>query len=530
MLNFLKDLKYVPLKSMIISVLVAFSLAIVTIGIVVAQDKEPVQIAQDKEPVQVEQTEDAVSVAVETEENVEMQQTLVSETDANQNTLKQAFEKQKSDFSFSFSAVARGLLGIVVLIFIAFLLSNNKRSINWKTVFIALCVQILLAVCILYVPFIRIIFEFGGKVFVKILYFTKNGSTFLFGNFVDVKSYGYIFALQVLPTIIFFSALTSLLFYLGVIQVVVKGMAWCMTKTMKLSGIESLSLAGNIFLGQTEAPLLVKAYLPKVNSAELFTIMSGGMATMAGGVLAAYIGMLGGDDPVMRAEFAKHLLSASVMAAPGVVVMSKIIMPPTEPVNPDITVSKEKVGSNILDAFSNGATEGLKLAVNVAGMLLTFIAMIAIINYILGGLIGNWTGLNEQITILSNGQFQQLSLQFILAYACAPLMWLIGAPSSDIFLLGQLLGEKTIINEFIGYASLQQMKVNALLSSPKSVIIGTYLLCGFANFSSIGIQIGGIGSLAPNKRTELSRLGIRALTAAAMTALLSATIIAAIWN
>jgi CNT family concentrative nucleoside transporter len=247
-------------------------------------------------------------------------------------------------------------------------------------------------------------------------------------------------------------------------------------------------------------------------------------------VLAAYIGLLGGDDPVLRAEFAKHLLSASVMAAPGVVVMSKIILPQTEPVNSDLTVSKEKVGSNILDAFSNGTAEGVKLAVNVAGMLLTFIAFIALVNYVLGGLIGNWTGWNEHINALSHGQFPQLSLQFILAYACAPLMWIIGAPSSDIFLLGQLLGEKTIINEFIGYASLQNMKVNGLLSSHRSVIIGTYLLCGFANFSSIGIQIGGIGSLAPNKRGDLSKLGIKALIAAAMTALLSATIIAAIWN
>ena len=435
-------------------------------------------------------------------------------------------------FSFleEFTPIARGLLGIVVLLAIAFLLSKNRKAINWKTVLIALGLQILLAVCILYVPFVRIIFEVAGKMFVKILDFTRDGSEFLFGSMLDTHSYGYIFALQVLPTIIFFSAITSLLFYLGVVQVIVKGMAWCMTKTMKLSGVESLSLAGNIFLGQTEAPLLVKAYLPKVNASELFMIMSGGMATMAGGVLAAYIGLLGGDDPVMRAEFAKHLLSASVMAAPGVVVMSKIIMPQTEPVNPDLTVSKEKVGSNILDAFSNGTTEGLKLAVNVAGMLLTFIAFIALVNYVLGGMIGNWTGLNEQINVLSHGQFSQLSLQFILAYACAPLMWLIGVPSSDIFLLGQLLGEKTIINEFIGYASLNNMKINAMLSSPKSVIIGTYLLCGFANFASIGIQIGGIGSLAPNKRGDLSRLGLKALIAAAMTALLSATIIAAIWN
>ncbi|MCL2511104.1 MAG: Na+ dependent nucleoside transporter [Bacteroidales bacterium] len=501
MFNFLKDLKYVPLKSVMVSTLVIFSLALVTIGFVVAQD----EVFAQAEPL-----EETTLVVVGIDENVETQLT--------------------TTFSFSVVGAGRGLLGIAVLIFIAYLLSSNRKAINWRTVFIALGLQILLAVCILYVPFIRIIFEIAGKVFVKILDFTKDGSVFLFGtSLFDVESFGYIFALQVLPTIIFFSALTSLLFYLGVIQFVVKGIAWCMTKTMKLSGVEGLSLAGNIFLGQTETPLLVKAYLPKVNASELFIIMSGGMATMAGGVLAAYIGMLGGDDSILRAEFAKHLLSASVMAVSGVVVMAKIILPQTEPVNPDLTVSKEKVGSNILDAFSNGTAEGIKLAVNVAGMLLTFIAVIAFVNFILGVLIGNWTGLNEHICALSNGQFPQLSLQFILAYACAPLIWLIGAPTADIFLLGQLLGEKTIINEFVGYASLNYMKLNEMLS-PKSIIIGTYLLCGFANFASIGIQIGGIGSLAPNKRNDLSRLGIKALIAAAMTALLSATIIAAIWN
>ena len=515
MFGFIKGLKCIPLKSVILSALAVFFLALVTVGFVIAQNGTFVQ-------------EEQVTIAIENK--VETERTIAFESGTSNNELKQAITDGRLGFTFSLVSLGRGLLGIVVLLIIAYLLSSNRKAINWRTVFIALGLQILLAICILYVPFIRIIFEVAGKVFVKILDFTKDGSQFLFGSLVDAKSLGFLFAFQVLPTIIFFSALTSLLFYLGVIQVVVKGIAWCMTKTMKLSGVEGLSLAGNIFLGQTETPLLVKAYLPKITASELFILMSGGMATMAGGVLAAYIGMLGGDDPVMRAEFAKHLLSASVMAVSGVIVISKILLPETESVNQDLTVSKEKVGNNVLDAFSNGTTEGIKLAVNVAGMLLTFIAMIALCNYILGGLIGNWTGLNEHINALSNGQFSQLSLQFILAYACAPLMWLIGAPSSDIFLLGQLLGEKTIINEFIGYASLNNMKINAMLSSPKSVIIGTYLLCGFANFASIGIQIGGIGSLAPNKRNDLSRLGLKALTAAAMTALLSATIIAAIWN
>ncbi|MDR0363704.1 MAG: Na+ dependent nucleoside transporter [Bacteroidales bacterium] len=515
MFRFLNDLKYVPFKKFLTFSLILFSTAIITTGIVVAQNS-----LNEKE-----ETEAMIEQIEHYAEPYEPTGTAVREETLTVDDLREQIK-----FSFSITSILRGLLGIAALLLIAFLLSGNRKAINWKTVITALIIQIVLAICILYVPFIRIIFEYGGKIFVKILDFTKEGSIFLFGDFMDSSKFNYIFALQVLPTIIFFSAITSLLFYLGVIQWVVKGVAWLMTRTMKLSGVEGLSLAGNIFLGQTEAPLLVKAYLSKVNASELFIIMSGGMATMAGGVLAAYIGLLGGDDPVMRTEFAKHLLSASVMAAPGVIVISKIMMPQTEPVSKDLTVSKEKVGANILDAFSNGTSEGVKLAVNVAGMLLTFIALIALVNYILGGLIGNWTGLNEYINILSKGQFTQLSLQFILAYACSPLMWLIGAPSSDIFYLGQLLGEKTIINEFVGYASLEDMKTNGLLSSPKSIIIGTYLLCGFANFSSIGIQIGGIGSLASNKRGDLSRLGLKALLAAAMTALLSTTIIAMILN
>lgn len=520
MFRFLKDLKYVPFKKCLVFCLVLFSMAIITTGIVVAQNDSEEAVA-DTATRQMELSAEAVNPD-ELAENESIT------TQDNALTVDQL--RAGSKFSFSITAILRGLLGIAVLLLIAFLLSGNRKAINWKTVITALIIQIVLAICILYVPFIRIIFEYGGKIFVKILDFTKEGSIFLFGDFMNTAKFGYVFALQVLPTIIFFSAITSLLFYLGIIQWVVKGIAWLMTRTMKLSGVEGLSLAGNIFLGQTEAPLLVKAYLSKVNASELFIIMSGGMATMAGGVLAAYIGLLGGDDPIMRMEFAKHLLSASVMAAPGVIVISKIMMPQTEEVNKDLTVSKEKVGTNILDAFSNGTSEGIKLAVNVAGMLLTFIALIALVNYVLGGLIGNWTGLNEHINTLSKGQFPQLSLQFILAYACSPLMWLIGAPTADIFYLGQLLGEKTIINEFVGYASLEQMKATGMLSSPKSIIIGTYLLCGFANFSSIGIQIGGIGSLAPNKRADLSRLGIKALIAAAMTALLSATIIAMILN
>jgi len=427
----------------------------------------------------------------------------------------------------SFGSIARGLLGMCVILVVAWIFSKNRKSINWRVVIIGLSIQIILAVGILYIPFIRYSFEFVGKIFVKILDFTKEGSTFLFGGLMNMESFGMIFAFQILPTIIFFSALTSLLFYLGIIQKVVYGLAWVMTKTLKISGSESLSVAGNIFLGQTEAPLMVKAYLPKMNASEIMLVMTGGMATLAGGVLAAYIGFLGGDDPVQRLIFAKHLLAASVMAAPGAVVISKMLVPQTEEISGDIEITRDKVGSNILDAISNGTTEGLKLAANVAAMLLTFIAFIAFANYLFLK-IGQWTHLNEAILRVTDGNFDRLSLQFILGYTFAPLMWLIGVGVEDITLLGRLLGEKVIMTEFVGYISLADLKEAGAFVHNKSIIMATYMLAGFANFASIGIQIGGIGSLAPNQRVLLSRFGLRALLAGTLASLMSATIIGAI--
>ncbi|MDP2424588.1 MAG: nucleoside transporter C-terminal domain-containing protein, partial [Bacteroidales bacterium] len=317
---------------------------------------------------------------------------------------------------------------------------------------------------------------------------------------------------------------TSLLFYLGIIQKIVHGLAWVMTKALRLSGAESLSVAGNIFLGQTESPLLVKAYLPKMNKSEMLLVMMGGMATMAGGVLAAYISFLGGTDPVQRLLFAKHLITASVMAAPGAVVVAKMLLPQTEVIDKTIEISLDKIGSNVLDAISNGTSEGLKLAVNVAAMLLVFLAFIAMTNFILIK-VGSWTGLNSEILALSNGQYNGLSLQFILGYAFAPLMWLLGIAPQDITLVGRLLGEKIIMTEFIGYVSLAELKEAGAFASSKSIIMATYILCGFANFASIGIQIGGIGSLAPNQRVLLSRFGIKALIGGTMASLFSATII-----
>lgn len=432
--------------------------------------------------------------------------------------------KHDQQHSFSLTTILRGLLGMLVLVIIGWIFSKDRRNIPWKTVIIGLAFQVILAIGVLYIPFIRYGFEFFGKIFVKILDFTKVGSVFLFGPLADSDSFGVIFAFQILPTIIFFSALTSLLFYWGIIQRVVWVMAWVFSRLLKLSGAESLSVAGNIFLGQTESPLMIKAYLSKMNNSEIMLVMTGGMATLAGGVLAAYIGMLGGNDPVLRLEFAKHLLTASVMAAPAAVIFSKILVPNTEKVNKEVAVSKDKIGSNILDAITNGTSEGLKLAVNVAGMLLAFLALIAMVNYIFG-FVGRLTHLNEMIAAGTDGRFNELSLQFLLGYLFAPIMWLIGICTDDIMLVGRLLGEKLILTEFIGYISLSDLKGAGAFLEQKSVIMATYILCGFANFASIGIQIGGIGALAPDKRVLLSKFGLYALLAGTLASLMSATII-----
>ena len=430
----------------------------------------------------------------------------------------------------SFVSIFRGIIGIAVVILIAFLFSEKKSKIPWKIVGIGLLFQIVLAFLILnpfgvsFLEYFRLGFQLLGKMFVAILDFSKAGADFLFGSFLDTEKHGFLFAFQVLPTIIFFSALTSLLFYLGVIQKIVYYFALIMTKVLNLSGAESLSVAGNIFLGQTESPLMIKAYLAKMSRSELLLVMTGGMATLAGGVLAAYIAFLGGDDPIERLIFAKHLLAASFMAAPGAVIISKILIPQTEEIDSNVEVSKEKIGSNVLDAISNGTVEGLKLAVNVASMLLVFIAFLAMGNFILLK-IGSFTGLNTVINNFSNGQFSELSLQVILGYIFAPLMWLLGVCSEDITIVGRLIGEKLIMTEFIGYISLGDLKSAGSFAQEKSITMATYMLCGFANFASIGIQIGGIGSLAPSKRKLLSELGMKALLAGTLASLLSATIV-----
>ena len=425
---------------------------------------------------------------------------------------------------FSLEGFLRGLLGISFLIFTTYLLSNNKKAINWKTASTGLILQLILAVGVLKISWVKMLFEGAGKVFVKILDFTMEGTKFLFGDLVSAENFGNVFIFSILPTVIFFAALTSILFYLGIIQKIVRVMALLLSKLLGVSGPESLSVAGNIFLGQTESPLMIKAYLEKMSKSEILLVMIGGMATVAGGVLAAYIGFLGGEDPELKVYYAKHLLTASVMAAPGAIVISKILYPETEKIDSNVEVSQDKIGSNFLDAISIGTSEGLKLAANIAAMLLVFIAFIALINYILSGF-GEITNLNAWIN--EKTVYSKLSLELILGYIFAPVMWLIGVAKEDITLMGQLLGIKLAASEFIGYIQLSDLKdaTNVIhLNYQKSIIIATYMLCGFANFASIGIQIGGIGALEPKQRKNLSNFGFKALIGGTLASLLSATI------
>ncbi|QTN37668.1 Na+ dependent nucleoside transporter [Cryomorphaceae bacterium] len=428
--------------------------------------------------------------------------------------------------NITFTGILRGLLGLAVLVLLGWLFSSNRKAINWSLVMKGIGIQLIFAFAILKVEFIKNIFDWLSEAFVILLSFTTAGSEFIFGSLVtDLDGFGYIFAFQVLPTILFFSALTSLLFYYGILQKVVYGFAWLMKRTLKLSGAESLAAAGNIFLGQTESPLLIKPYIEKMTRSELMCLMSGGMATIAGGVLAAYIGFLGGDSDAEKIFFAKHLLAASVMSAPAAIVGAKLLVPETEKFNEEMSISKERIGKNALEAITNGTLQGIRLAVNVGAMLLVFIALIAMLNYLLGDFIGAQTGLNTWVNNFTEGQYESFSLQFILGYALAPITWLMGVAKEDMVLVGQLLGEKTILNEFVAYVSMGELKETGKFAEQKSVIIATYILCGFANFSSIGIQIGGIGALAPGRKTTLSELGIQALIGGTLASLFTAVIV-----
>ena len=426
--------------------------------------------------------------------------------------------------SIGLESILRGVLGMAVLVGIAYLFSSNRKAINWALIGKGLLIQLIFAVLILKVDFVETGFSWLSEMFIRVIGFTQQGTDFLFGSFItgNVENGLINFVFKILPTIVFFSALTSMLFYLGILQKIVFVLAWFMKKTMKLSGAESLSAAGNIFLGQTESPFLIKPYLSKMTKSEMMCLMSGGMATIAGGVLAAYIGFLGGDDINEQAKFAKHLLAASVMSAPAAIVAAKILVPETEEFNQSLEVAKEKIGSNVLEAIANGTGDGIKLAVNVGAMLLVFIALMAFGNAILGkvGQIGDINGIIAETT-----RFDSLSFQFLLGYLCAPIAWLMGVPKEDMILVGQLIGEKTVLNEFVAYMSLGKLKAESAFVHEKSIIMATYVLCGFANFASIGIQIGGIGALVPERKALLSQLGMRALLGGSLACMFTAVIV-----
>ena len=421
--------------------------------------------------------------------------------------------------------ILRPIISLFLLIGILWLASSNRKAISWSLVLKGLIIQFILAFLILELDWISNGFDSIGRGFVSLLGFAREGSLFLFGDLVgNTDSFGYIFAFQVLPTIIFFSAITSLFFHFGILQKVVFVFAWFMKRTLKLSGAESLSAAANVFVGQTEAPLLVKPYIKGMTRSELMCLMTGGMSTIAGAVLAAYINYLGGDDPERQVFFARHLLAASVMSAPAAIVGAKILLPETENFVDSAEVKINKQG-NWLEAIAHGTADGLKMSVNVGVMLLVFTAIIALINALLNGVIGSWTGLNEFIESSTSGRYTEFNLQSIFGIALAPLTWLMGVPWSDAASVGQLLGEKTVLNEFYAYVSMEGLMNSGQLNSEKAQILSTYILCGFANFASIGIQIGGIGALAPSRRKELSELGLRALLAGTAASLFTAILV-----
>ncbi|WP_242006850.1 NupC/NupG family nucleoside CNT transporter [Aerolutibacter ruishenii] len=417
--------------------------------------------------------------------------------------------------------VAFGLFGLVVLIGLAWLFSNNRKSVDWRLVATGVALQIAFAALVLLVPGGRDVFDALGHGFVKVLSFVNAGSSFIFGDLMDTSRYGFIFAFQVLPTIIFFASLMSVLYHLGVMQAVVRAMAWAITKVMRVSGAETTSVCASVFIGQTEAPLTVRPYISRMTESELITMMIGGMAHIAGGVLAAYVGMLGGGDPEQQAYYAKHLLAASIMAAPATMVVAKLLIPEigTPLTRGTVKMEVEKTTSNIIDAAAAGAGDGLRLALNIGAMLLAFIALIALLNWPLTW-IGEVTGLQAMLG-------KPTDMATLLGYVLAPVAWLIGVPWQDAILVGGLIGQKIVINEFVAYLQLADIvngKVAGVALTEQGKLIATYALCGFANFSSIAIQIGGIGGLAPDRRQDLARFGLRAVLGGTIATLMTATI------
>lgn len=426
---------------------------------------------------------------------------------------------------FGWVSLLRGLLGLISIMVVCFLMSYDRKRIDWKLVFGGLFMQLVFALAVLYVPFIGALLEGLGKVFVKLMDFTQEGINFLLGPYAT-RANGFSFLIHSLPIVIFFSALVSMFYYWGIIQKVVGGFSWILRKFMNISGAEGLVVSGNIFMGMTESPVLIKNYLPAMNKSEIFLVMVSGMGTIAGSVMGTYIGMLAGADPVSRILFAKHLLSASVMAAPGAIVIAKMLCPQTEKAT-DIMAQAEKETKNstVLDAISSGTVTGVKLMTNIAAMLLVFISLVALANYLLDDIIGRYTGLNDWIVKITDGKSEGLTFQFIVGIVLAPFMWLIGVPTADITTVGSLLGQKTILNEFVAYAQMQQWKDAGVFIYEKSILMSTYILCGFANISSIGILLGGMGVLAPEKRGMITRFGVPAMIGGALVSILSATII-----
>jgi len=442
------------------------------------------------------------------------------------------------------SAVINGIVGLAVLVGIALLFSNNRRKINWRLVGSGLGLQLVFAILILKggelstywnpLGWPKLFFEILSKGFVVVLGFTTKGAQFIFGQLAISPgaegSLGFFFAFQVLPTIIFFASLMSVLYYLGVMQWVVQGMAWIMARVMGTSGAESLSNTANIFVGQTEAPLMIRPFIKGMTQSELLTIMVGGMATIAGGVLAAYVQMLGNSYAiahslpldVAQAKFAAQLLGASLMAAPAGLAIAKILYPETEEseTKGTVKVKVEKNASNVIEAAAAGASDGLQLALNVGAMLLAFIALIALVNALLGSL-GDITGWNAA---LQQSFGQPLSLQLVLGLVLQYLAFAIGVPWEEALHVGSLIGTKVVLNEFVGYLDLSQLITAGKLVSDKAILMSTFALCGFANFSSIAIQIGGLSPLAPERRKDLASLGLKAVLGGTLANLMTATI------
>jgi len=425
----------------------------------------------------------------------------------------------------------RAIIGLLFIVAIAYLLSGNRKKIDWKLVGIGMLFQIVIGLAIAKVGFVRVVFEFISDKFVTFLGFAREGSSFVFGSLAsNTSNTGFIFAFQALPTVIFFSAVTAGLYYLGILQKIVFGFAWLMTKAMRLSGSESLSAAANIFMGQTEAPLLVKPFIAKMTKSELFCLMVGGMATLAGSVLATYVGLLGGNSQEEKTLFTTYLLCASIMNAPAAIVLAKMFYPQDEPekIDTELKVNKEQIGVNLVDALASGAADGLKLALNIGGMLIAFIAIIYAVNWVLVDFVGAVTGLNEFVKTSTNGAFDGFSLQYILGQVFRVFAFMMGVDGQQTLSVGSLLGQKMVINEFVAYVDLSQMKEAGILDA-KTNRIATYALCGFANFSSIAIQIGGIGGMAPGRQGDLSRMGFKAMLAASLATMMTATISGAIF-